>query len=146
MNQIRGLTLQKPYASILVYGAAFTLLANTVFFIGWVLDISVLITIIPGTASIKFNTVICFILLGVCQLLFVYNSMHKLLIWLFTAIVFITGLMVLMQYGFQLSFGIDEYFFKDKGELLASNTFPGRMSPIAAICFLLIGRDRKSVV
>ena len=46
----------------------FIILISCLVMIGWFYDISVLKSVIPGLISMKFNTAICFLLIGLCLL------------------------------------------------------------------------------
>ncbi len=108
--------------------------------IGWASDNETLKSVVPGYITMKANTAIGFILLGLsCFLL--KSEKPKKTQFIFAGIcsflVFQIGLLTLLQYFYHFNFGIDEFFFKDLAGL--SGRFPpGRLAPITAIEFLIL--------
>lgn len=112
--------------------ASVVALAVVVLF-GWALDYPVLKAIAPGCVSMKANAAVCFLLLGLSIL---QRERPKL-----AAALAISALLVaaatLAEYLAGASLGIDQLLFADAGDAFTSH--PGRMSPIAAAAFLLVG-------
>lgn len=109
--------------------------------IGWIFGIPLLKSVLPGLVTMKANTAIGFILAG-ASLLFWHRqqessqwSPHALIC---AVLVLLIGLLTLKQYGFQVNLGIDELFFKESVDAVATAT-PGRMAPNSAFNFLLLG-------
>ncbi|MFV8344357.1 PAS domain-containing protein [Flavobacterium sp. XS2P39] len=109
--------------------------------IGWLLDISILKSVMSGVVSMKVNTALCFILSGFTLWILngkKQNSFKKMYSILFPSIVILIGLLTLGEYLFEINFGIDEFLFKEETRATATSD-PGRMSPITAFCFILSG-------
>ena len=109
--------------------------------LGWALDIAILKSVSLDWVTMKANTAICFVLAGL-SLWFLREEdvtrQHRLPSQAVAAFVALVGLLTLMEYLFHADFGIDELLFKDSPSAVQTST-PGRMSPAAALNFLLIG-------
>jgi len=119
----------------------FTIAVGCLVLAGWLLNIPALISISPGWASMKFNTALCFVLSGIGLYLLHTASgktRRKSIGLICASIVFLTGLLSISQYIFSYSAGIDEFFCKE-GNPTRAITFPGRMSELTAISFVLLG-------
>jgi signal transduction histidine kinase len=106
--------------------------------IGWGLNIEILTTLLPGLASMKANTALCFFFLGLA--LFLQGDEAPWRRRLSVALIFIAlliSLLTLLEIVFSLSFGIDQLLFSDQSSSIATSA-PGRMSaPTALSLFLL---------
>jgi len=121
------------------------MLIGAIAWIGWLLDIAVLQSIIPGLATMKVNTATGLILSG-AALWFWHRSYRerisstqlksRLLSLILSIIVFLIGSLTLTQFIFNVDLGIDQLLFKDT---LTVNAPPGRMSPPSALSFVLTG-------
>ncbi len=103
--------------------------------VGWYFDIGFLKSVFPTFISMKANTAICFILLGIAILL--HNTKQRYVSYLCAILIAILGCLVSFEYLFGWDFGIDQFLFKDIGSALT--TFPGRMAPITGLNFILLG-------
>ncbi|AWG21043.1 hypothetical protein FFWV33_05595 [Flavobacterium faecale] len=104
--------------------------------LGWFFKLTILQTIFPTLVTMKFNTALCFLLLGFSLL--VSNSRYfktskNVALFLVIAI----SLATLLQYVFSVNFGIDEFFVKDINNPL-EHVALGRMSPQTGILFFNI--------
>jgi PAS domain S-box-containing protein len=97
--------------------------------IGWIFDIPLLKTVLPGLVNMKANTAICFVLLGVALVL------PRATAALVAVCVGAFALLTLAEY-LGLKVGIDELFFRD-GDALSVNA-PGRSSATSTAALLLI--------
>lgn len=108
---------------------------------GWITGIERLKVLWPGFISVKVNTAIGFLLSGAI-ILFSHNKEKKktteLLISIFAIILFLSGLLTLLEYNFNYDFGIDELFFKDS-PVTTGTLYPGRQTPLNSLFFLLFG-------
>ncbi|WP_224095907.1 EAL domain-containing protein [Nostoc sp. MS1] len=116
-------------------------LIGSVVIIGWIKDISFLKSILPGWVAMKANTAICLILGGIS--LWLWHWQPKTVIKRCTAqvcavVVSLIGLMTLLQYAFNLDFGIDQFFFQTRIDPLG-DAAPGRMAVHTAFNFVLLG-------
>lgn len=114
--------------------------------IGWLLDIASLKSILPGLVSMKANTAIAFVLGGSSLWLLgvkpsatqAADSSILLYRSLLAVGVIAIGLLTLMQYTFGINLGIDQLFFRDAANAVAT-AHPGRMAPNTALNFVLVG-------
>ncbi len=95
-----------------------------------------MLSIIPGSATMKFNTALLFQLSSIGVLLYPDNrkSTHILNGLLVIGILLIAAIS-LATYFFNLDINIDNLFITD----IYSVEYPGRMSPATAFCFILLG-------
>jgi PAS domain S-box-containing protein len=101
--------------------------------IGWLLDHYEIVELFSGSATMKFNTAVGLALTGVC---IVFPWKKKSLAYnLLVAVVFLIGLLTVMEYIWEPRLSIDTLIVEDR----QSSSFPGRMSLGTAICFVLIG-------
>ncbi len=116
--------------------------------LGWIFDLQLLKSILPGLVTMKANTAVCFILGGLS--LFVQQRSHSelttrkhqknynFLSGSSSFLLILISLLTLVQYSFNLDLGIDQLLFKE-GYTLTSLSTPGRMAPNTAGAFLLLG-------
>jgi CHASE3 domain sensor protein len=90
---------------------------------------------LPNTAPMQFNTALCFILSG-AGLFLLTTRRAGYAPWPGGAAALI-ALLTLLQYVTHQDFSIDEIFFKPYFEM--ESAYPGRMSPLAAVCFIFTG-------
>ncbi len=107
--------------------------------LSWAVNIDILKSLIPGTATMKANTAICFVLAGVTLWLKTVRVNYKvhLISQFCTITIFIIALVTLSQYLFGWDFGIDELLFRDF-PLSSATSHPGRMGVNTAINWLFI--------
>lgn len=134
-------------------------------FLGWILNIDILKSILPGLVTMKTNTAIGFILCGLCllfchkprpnlfsvittkkskKLLFgsfklsLLSRIHFSFAQVLAIIVLLIGLLTLFEYISSWNIGIDQLLFKESTN--AVGTFaPNRMAPNTALNFFLLG-------
>ncbi|MEJ1959709.1 MAG: PAS domain S-box protein [Nitrosomonadales bacterium] len=114
--------------------------------VGWAFDITALKSIQPGWITMKANSAVCFILIGIA-LLFASRlpltvSPQSLILFprltrLFGLSVGLIGLLTLGEYFFGWNPGIDQWLFYESASAVGTS-FPGRMAPDAALCFVLL--------
>ena len=116
--------------------------------LGWIFDLQLLKSILPGLVTMKANTAVCFILGGFS--LFMQQrrraeltarkpqKIAKFLISSCSFLIILISLLTLAQYRFNLDLGIDQLLFKESYALTSAGT-PGRMAPNTAAAFLLLG-------
>lgn len=103
--------------------------------IGWLAHWTMVVQVLPHLAPMKFNTALCFICCGT-GLMLLSTRLAKLVPWL-GVIPAIVALLTLLEYFTGEDFKIDQLFVRDY--ILTATSSPGRMSPLAATCFLLLG-------
>ncbi|MUG97678.1 PAS domain-containing protein [Scytonema sp. UIC 10036] len=108
--------------------------------IGWVLDIAVLKSVLPGLVTMKTNTALGFVLAGTSLFPLAQPTSRKLRLIsrLCSFIVFLIGLSTLSEYLFGCDLGIDQLLFTEAHSAVATS-HPGRMSPLTAFSFVLVG-------
>ncbi|HEY9852932.1 MAG TPA: ATP-binding protein [Leptolyngbyaceae cyanobacterium] len=125
--------------------ATSVVLIGCVVIAGWIFHIEILKSILPGLVSMKANTSICFILSGSSLWLWheklevrsTRSNFNRTAFACASFVIFI-ALLTLIQYGFNLNFGIDQLLFKDNPSAVNTSN-PGRMAPNTALNFLLLG-------
>lgn len=115
--------------------------------LGWIFDVQLLKSILPGLVTMKANTAVCFILGGFSLFLqqrrraklttIKHQKIDKLLIFTSSFLIILISLLTLVQYSFNLDLGIDQLLFKESFTL-TSPSAPGRMAPNTAAAFLLL--------
>jgi len=118
-----------------------TMLIGVLVIIGWYTHNDFLISIVPGQIKVKFNVALGFVLSSIVLLTHDYsgkNNLRHRVSAVFSLFVLLIGLFTLVEYTIGYNLGIDELFVRDT---LRTTPFyyAGRMSPLLAINFLLIG-------
>jgi len=100
---------------------------------GWILDLEPLKNILPGLASMKANSALCFLLAGAALAL---RDRRGVLLFCAGLVCAVSGL-TLAEYITGLDFGLDQFLFQD---VLNQHTiYPGRMAEATAVGFLSSG-------
>ena len=114
--------------------------------VGWAFDIAVLKSILPGWASMKPNTAVCFILIGIALWLTTRQSsisnphsaiMFSRLARLCGLLAGLIGLLTLGEYIFGWNPGIDQWLAREPDDTVGTS-HPGRMAPETALNFVLL--------
>jgi signal transduction histidine kinase/CheY-like chemotaxis protein len=145
--------VESRYLRMFLCGLLFAL--GILVMIGWWFDIEPLKSIIPGLSTMKFNTALCFCLIGSglarapqTQRLVRRSAAAR------GALIVVIASLTLAEYVSGRNIGIDELVVRDTGNLLGSG-FPGRMSPLTAtawiglgagLMLLALGRHRRSII
>ncbi|MEO6851373.1 MAG: PAS domain S-box protein [Mucilaginibacter sp.] len=118
-----------------------SIITGTLVLIGWVFDVAILQTVLPQFASMKFNTAIEFVLLGFALLLtpFQVKRSYRIVSLVLCLLVIVLSFTSLIETIFQFNSGIDQLFIADITSINLHLPYPGRMSPITATCFVLLG-------
>jgi two-component system, sporulation sensor kinase E len=110
--------------------AILAIITGIVVITGWVLDLPGLENIFPKYVSMRFNTALCFILLGAALLLTQYQpNNNKTFFFILSLILTFIGALSLSQDVFHFNAGIDQLFAADKLSIAEKYPFPGRMAP-----------------
>lgn len=106
--------------------------------IGWIGKITFLLTVLPGSITMKANTAIGFMCAGMAILYLTRVNSPRASIAapaIFATIVIAVGAFTLLEYALHGDLGIDQLLFRD----WTSTTYPGRMAHITAVNFCLSG-------
>jgi two-component sensor histidine kinase len=106
---------------------------------GWLMQIEPLKSVVPGLSTMKFNTAIGFIAVGIG--LGFAGAQRKSLRIVGTGVglfVLMLGGISMLQYALGSDFGIDELIVRDRG-VLSGSGHPGRMSLLTATAYVLLG-------
>lgn len=138
-------TATQRYESRLVafskFSGILSVIVGAAVLIGWALDIPSVKSILPGLVTMKANTALCFILIGISMLLCHpqrISAARRLLAQSAGGIVALVGLLTFCEYLFGWNAGIDQILFReDAGAVLTVS--PGRMAFSTAFNFTMIG-------
>lgn len=114
---------------------AIALILGAVVILGWHMQNQTLVQILPSFAPMQYNTALCFLLSGI-GLLSIVRKKHKIGLISGICVTFIS-LLTLLQYMFNINFGIDQLFMEHN--ITTKTSHPGRMAPNTATCFILTG-------
>ncbi len=114
--------------------------------LGWALSIITLTSVLPGLATMKPNTALCFVLAGLSIWLIQPipgrlddpGLQRILAARILSSVVGLIGLLTLAEYGFHLNLAIDEVFWPHV-LFRTGIAHPGRMSSATACGFLFLG-------
>lgn len=129
ISKLSGLSL----VNLLLSGVI--LLLGILVLMGWFVGSDTLIQINVAFAPMQFNTALGFFLCGSGFLLIVLEKRWIAIIP--GALVFLVGLLTLIEYVFDVNLGLDELFMTHTITTLTSH--PGRMAPNTALSFTLTG-------
>ncbi|WP_321289061.1 ATP-binding protein [uncultured Sunxiuqinia sp.] len=106
---------------------------------GWFFDWPLIKSLSPRFVSMKFNTALCFLFSGLAVFIFSFSKeKYYKYARLLAGLTSIIGVLTLLEYSFQINFGIDQMFVREAEG--AVDTFsPGRMAFNTAVGFLLVG-------
>jgi len=98
--------------------------------------VPILTTIWPAFQSMKFNTAVLFLCLGI-GIWMAADEQWQRSRRILGGIVVVTSGLTLAEYAFNIGLGIDQLFLRDTHTSFAA--YPGRMAIATATCFLLLG-------
>jgi signal transduction histidine kinase/DNA-binding response OmpR family regulator len=109
------------------------LVVSSAVLVGWILDIGILRTVLPGFVNMKANTALSFFCASIALLLSASRFSRA-----FAVVPILLGGLTLVEYLSGWNLGIDELLFKD-AVLTVGTSNPGRMAPNTAFNFVLVG-------
>lgn len=128
----------KLYRTIARVGGGLLLLLGVLVLLGWVRNIGILTSVLPDRITMKPNTAIGFLFLGLALFLLAgTRRTRNTQIWCAAcaAGVILAGLLTSTEYFLHADLGIDQWMFKDAAQF----PYPGRMAHITAFTFCLAG-------
>lgn len=106
---------------------------------GWALGNDMMTRVFPGFIAMKANTALCFVLFGLSGFFSSSpNRLAKLVAGLAAAAGGLIAVLTLGQIFLGWNFRIDEFLFVDTLDP-SGTAVPGRMAPLTAVCFTLLG-------
>lgn len=103
--------------------------------LGWILDIGILKSGLPGYPDMKANTALCLGLLAVSTLLLARGTSLRSWVRLLPASAGVIAFLTVMQYATRSDFGLDVLLFADPA---GAGPHPGRMSPMTGTSIILL--------
>ncbi|GAA4458046.1 hypothetical protein GCM10023092_25740 [Rurimicrobium arvi] len=118
---------------------------------GWRNDFTILKSFNAGYTTMKANTALCVLGTSIALMLLSLQSaeaVFRRLVLLCLAIPGIISVLTLSEFIFEVSLGVDQFFIRDKTPPSEHAPFPGRMSQLTALSFLvftlsILGMNRK---
>lgn len=123
--------------------AFIAVLVGAVVLAGWVTDITILKSISPSWVSMKVNTAVCFMMMGIAITFFTidhqgkFNDIFKAIAWIASLLVLGVSSLTLLEYITNNNFGIDQFIISEALNTVGTS-HPGRMAPETALCFFLL--------
>ncbi|MBD2130177.1 PAS domain S-box protein [Microcoleus sp. ZQ-A2] len=139
MNHLVSPSTMPSLQRVAKVAAAFVVSIGCLVLIGWILDMDILKSVLPGLVTMKANTALGFVLSGTSLFLLIEpSSKQRLAGRLCSLFVIAICLATLVEYVLGWNLGIDQLLATDDPQPI--NTLsPGRMSPLTAVCFTWIG-------
>ncbi len=123
--------------------------------LGWLTDSSQLKAVLPNSVTMKANTALCLLLLGLALSLSQVGhenwSRSSFSVRLLSSLVVAVGLITLLEYLISADLGIDQWLFSEPPGTVRTSQ-PGRMAPTTAVSFILLGsailfsRSRRGLI
>ncbi len=129
---------EKYYRNISVAIALLAVSGGLLVMAGWFLDIGALKSVLPGMVTMKFNTALAFLLTGMALYAKANGGKGNGFALAASLAISAIGLLTVIEYSAGIDIGIDQLFFREpKGAILTTHL--GRMAPLSAVNFLLLG-------
>jgi len=127
----------KTARALQALSAGFCITLGLAVLAGWALEIGVLKTVLPGFASMKFNTALGFVFAGVALALLGRPSPHaRRLSSIAAALVLALGITTAIEHLIDVNFGIDQIIIRDFNT--PPNLHPGRMALATSLGLVLV--------
>ncbi len=126
--------------TLLQSAGVLALIASGLVLAGWIFDVALLRSLLPGGVAVKANTAVAFALIGFALQLLHFRGLRfgRLLVAICGLLVATIGFVTLIEYCLGWASGIDEWLFREV-TYSASTSHPGRMAPDTALSCLLLG-------
>ena len=119
----------------ILFASIATLFASLTVIYGWYSQNQLLVQINPSFAPMQYNTALGFLLCAIALFFLFINKKRGC--QTFGGFTLLLGGATLIQYIWNLDFGIDEFFVESI--FIEKTSHPGRMAPNTALCFVLCG-------
>ena len=136
-------SLIKALQSFSRTASTFVVLVGVAVLVGWVFNIDIFKSVLPGSVAMKVNTALGLIFGGTSLRLWhrqPTSRLTRLLGQVCAVGVLLIGLLTLIEYSFSVDLGIDQAWIKTPLDPLG-DAAPGRMAVHTAFNFLLLGID-----
>ena len=109
-------------------------------FLGWLRNLTHLMSVRPGATNMKVNTSVLFVCAGLSLALAMrpldpFRRWTRVTALACGMVIFVVGVLTTAEYAFHISLGIDQLLLRDP----LAREFPGRMAPLTAVNFTLAG-------
>ncbi|MCF4101916.1 ATP-binding protein [Gillisia sp. M10.2A] len=122
-------------SNVLTTQAGVALIVSLIVLFGWIFHVKEVLSIIPGSPTMKFNTALAFLFSSIGVLIARKGGrIFRIFTYILAISILIISVLTLAQYVFAFNYNIDNLFIVDP----YSQTNPGRMSPATAFCFSLL--------
>ncbi|MBA3868071.1 MAG: PAS domain S-box protein [Anaerolineae bacterium] len=101
---------------------------------GWLFNITIFKSILPGLATMKFNTALAFVMAGIGLLVLRTQPRVTQIV---AIVIIVLGLLTISEYLFGWNLGIDQWLIHETAS--PQNLYPGRISIISALSFVCVG-------
>jgi hypothetical protein len=132
----------KIYFTVSEAAGVFTAAIGIFVLVGWVFNVPLMKSVLPGLVTMKANTAICFFLIGIAlwslQTKRIDKQPFRVLGKLCASVVTLVGALTLYEYFSGNSLGIDRLLFQEPAGAVFT-TYPGRMALITAVNFFIAG-------
>ena len=125
---------RNKFSTVISIVAFFTISISLLVIIGWLTGMPRILSIIPGSATMKFNTAFLLLLCGIALIITLKEGKaFRILNSIIGALILIISFLTFLEYQLGSDFRIDTLFVSDS----ISKQYPGRMSLATAISFIL---------
>ncbi|MBI5539076.1 MAG: PAS domain S-box protein [Bacteroidia bacterium] len=142
MNKDSNSDFNKSYLIIAQFCGVAILFTGIIGLLGWITDIPILKSFIPGFMEIKPNAAVVMILAGI-SLYFLntgtQNRIQIILSKIFALMIALISLLTLFEHITNIDLFIDQFIFAENPSSIVGNTLPGRMAPFTSILFFFTG-------
>ncbi|UMB59617.1 ATP-binding protein [Lutibacter sp. A80] len=131
-SKLKKFVTPKVVKQTIIIACTFNLIISLLVIIGWLFNSLEILKLISNGLTINFNTALLFVILNIAILIYIKKIKFFKIINIFLVnVVIVIALLTLSEYAFNFDYSIIQDTF-------LSNLHES-MSPIAALCFLLLG-------
>jgi PAS domain S-box-containing protein len=136
--------LVRKLSLFVVFSSLFSISVGLTGLAGWIFEIEILKSVFPGLVTMKANTAVCFVLIGLSLWWLGIHDKRSSPVstWIAkaaAAIASAVGLLSFLEFLGGWNFGIDQLLFVESAGGALGSVRPGLMSPITALAFVLLG-------